>query len=85
VSELDRRASGERAKQRVEQRDILLPHGWELQKDWTKSLAKRRHPLAKDSSQADAVESLGRIGEATVRLHAKAKFGRRFGRPLEER
>jgi hypothetical protein len=85
VTELDSRRPGQRAKQRIEEDDIPLPHWWELQKDGAETRTKRRHSLAKDSRQANAVESFRRIGEASVRLHTKAEFQRRFRRPLEER
>src|SRR5207302_1626206 len=84
VAELHGRRSGERAEQRVEQGDVLLT-GWrELQQHRTQPLAQESDSPAEDPGQADPVETLGRIGESAICLHAEAKAGRSLRRPFRK-
>src|SRR5205814_1640717 len=53
----------------------------------TRKVSSSNHDSWRNSAaagRADAVEGLGRVGEAAVGLHAEAKTWRSLGRPVEQ-
>ena len=59
VAKLGRRRPIQRGEQRIEQRDVLLPGGWKLQKHRTQSVAQQCDALAEDAREPDPIETFG--------------------------